>query len=108
MILAIDCVFSAATAPAVYELGWRCFGREGQDRQGGLRVALCERVAVGAVSGGDAVCGEVGVGYDAVDVFVCVGGGACAADAGGWGRESGGRLALRRGGSGSRLACSGE
>ncbi len=40
MILAIDCVFSAATAPAVYELGWRCFGREGQDRQGGLRVAL--------------------------------------------------------------------
>ena len=26
VILAIDCVFSAATAPAVYELGWRCFG----------------------------------------------------------------------------------
>ncbi len=35
VFLAIDCVFSAATAPAVYELAWRCFGRD--DR--GLRVA---------------------------------------------------------------------
>ena len=36
MILAINCVFSAATAPAVYEIGWRCFGRDAK----GLKVAL--------------------------------------------------------------------
>lgn len=36
MILAVNSVFSAATAPAVYEIAWRCFGREAK----GLKVAL--------------------------------------------------------------------
>ena len=36
VILAINCVFSAATAPAVYEIAWRCFGRDAK----GLKVAL--------------------------------------------------------------------
>lgn len=36
VILAINSVFSAATAPAVYEMGWRCFGRERE----GMRIAL--------------------------------------------------------------------
>ena len=36
VILAIDSVFSAATAVAVYEIAWRCFGR-GQE---GRRIAL--------------------------------------------------------------------
>ena len=36
VILAIDSVFSAATAPLVYEIGWRCFGRA----ERGLRIAL--------------------------------------------------------------------
>ena len=36
VILAINCVFSAAVAPAVYEMGWRCFGR-GRE---GLKIAL--------------------------------------------------------------------
>ncbi len=34
-ILALNCVFSAATAPAVFEIGWRCFGRDAK----GMNVA---------------------------------------------------------------------
>lgn len=36
MILALNCIFSAATAPAVFEIGWRCFGRDAK----GMKVAL--------------------------------------------------------------------
>ncbi len=36
VILTINSVFSAATAPAVYEIAWRCFGRDAK----GLKVAL--------------------------------------------------------------------
>ena len=36
MILAINSVFSAGIAPAVYEMAWRCFGRDTK----GLKVAL--------------------------------------------------------------------
>ena len=39
VILAIDCVFSAATAPAVYEIGLRCFGRHARGLRD-TRVAL--------------------------------------------------------------------
>ena len=35
-ILALNCIFSAATAPAVFEIGWRCFGRDAK----GMKVAL--------------------------------------------------------------------
>jgi hypothetical protein len=35
-LLTVNSVFSAATAPAVYELGWRCFGRD----ERGRKVAL--------------------------------------------------------------------
>ena len=37
VVLTINSIFSAATAPAVYQIGWRCFGR---DRKG-LSIALC-------------------------------------------------------------------
>ena len=36
VILAINSVFSAATAPAVYQIGWRCFGRTDE----GMKIAL--------------------------------------------------------------------
>jgi hypothetical protein len=36
IILTINSVFSAAIAPAVYEIAWRCFGRSAR----GLKVAL--------------------------------------------------------------------
>jgi hypothetical protein len=36
VILTINSIFSAATAPAVYEIAWRCFGRDAK----GLKVAL--------------------------------------------------------------------
>jgi hypothetical protein len=44
VILTINCVFSAATAPAIYQIAWWCFGtgRESEPRNvpGGLNVAL--------------------------------------------------------------------
>ena len=36
VILSLNSVFSAATAPLVYEIAWRCFGRDAK----GLKVAL--------------------------------------------------------------------
>ncbi len=36
VILALNCVFSAAVAPAVYEVAWRCFGRARE----GMKIAL--------------------------------------------------------------------
>lgn len=36
VILTINSVFSAATAPAIYEIAWRCFGRKAD----GLKIAL--------------------------------------------------------------------
>ena len=42
VILAINSVLSAAAAPAVYELAWRCFGRdsEGHLNPDGMKIAL--------------------------------------------------------------------
>ena len=42
VILAINSVLSAAAAPAVYEMAWRCFGRdrEGRVNPEGMKVAL--------------------------------------------------------------------
>ena len=62
VIFALNSVFSAATALCVYEIAARCYGQEG-----GAVVG----VAVGAVPGGDAVCGALGMGYEPVDVAVC-------------------------------------
>ena len=40
-ILAVNSVFSAATAPAVYQIGWRCFGgREQTTARRGMSIAL--------------------------------------------------------------------
>jgi len=36
VVLAVNSIFSAATAPAIYQIGWRCFGR---DRKG-ISIAL--------------------------------------------------------------------
>jgi hypothetical protein len=38
VLLVINSVFNAAAAPAIYEIAWRCFGGDSQER--GLRIAL--------------------------------------------------------------------
>ncbi|HWB31719.1 MAG TPA: hypothetical protein VG714_00950 [Acidobacteriaceae bacterium] len=40
VILAVNSVFSAATAPAIYQIGWRCFGGKDDSAKRGLSIAL--------------------------------------------------------------------
>jgi len=40
VVLAINSIFSAATAPAIYQIGWRCFGGRGSNARKGISIAL--------------------------------------------------------------------